>query len=320
MTVNGSRSHGLDLLRGIAALWIVGCHLGMNPHTRAAECLLHFTDFFVAVFACVSGYLLAVSLTRESGACVCAIIRKRAARLLKPYLIWSLIFLVASPVFNLLTGKPILNPKFQEWTTWLRIIFDGQAALHLWFLVHLFYITVLLVLIKYSCVAGILNRWLAVGLSAGLIAISGLCGGNAFTYYGVRLYAFVLLGWAIFGFLPAWRRVPLVVWGLLTIALGLIHVLGLPGSRFWYDYILVIPLLVLTLVASIPSTRIGKFLAEKSLSVYLVHPLICAGVAVVAKRLYPPPFSFVSVALVWIVDAIIAIFAAVIIERICREK
>lgn len=314
------RNHGLDLLRGLAALGIVGCHLGLNPHTHAADLLLHFTDFFVAVFACVSGYLLAGSLVRNGEQSAGVILRKRATRLLKPYLVWTLIYLAASPVFNILTNKPIINPKFLEWTTWFRIVFDGQSALHLWFLVHLFYITVVLILLKNSKLSYALNKWSAAISSVGLIVISGSGGGNAFTYYGVRLYAFVLLGFGLFGFMQDLRRISPLVWGALTVVFGVVHILGFPGSRFWYDFALVIPLVLFVLTASIPKTVIGSFLSEKSLNVYLVHPLVCAGLAVVAKRIAPPPFSLVSVALVWIVDALIAILAAVIIERVCREK
>ena len=50
------RLYGIDLLRGIAAFGIVGCHLSLSPKTAAASWLLHFCDMNVAVFAVVAGY------------------------------------------------------------------------------------------------------------------------------------------------------------------------------------------------------------------------------------------------------------------------
>ena len=57
--VKGMRIVGLDLLRGISAFGIVGCHLLLNDRTDAGWFVTSLCDMNVAVFAALSGYVMA---------------------------------------------------------------------------------------------------------------------------------------------------------------------------------------------------------------------------------------------------------------------
>ena len=50
--------NGLDLLRGIAAFGIVGCHLGLSPRTSGGEWVTALCNFNVGLFAAISGFLM----------------------------------------------------------------------------------------------------------------------------------------------------------------------------------------------------------------------------------------------------------------------
>ena len=50
------RLYAIDILRGIAAFGIVGCHIMTDPRTASGEAVRHFCDMNVAVFAVLAGY------------------------------------------------------------------------------------------------------------------------------------------------------------------------------------------------------------------------------------------------------------------------
>ena len=49
---------GIDLLRGVAAFGIVGCHLSLAPRTAGGELVTALCDFNVGLFAAVAGFLM----------------------------------------------------------------------------------------------------------------------------------------------------------------------------------------------------------------------------------------------------------------------
>ena len=48
----------LDLLRGIAAFGIVGCHLSLSPRTEGGVLVTSLCDFNVGLFAALAGFLM----------------------------------------------------------------------------------------------------------------------------------------------------------------------------------------------------------------------------------------------------------------------
>ncbi len=46
----------LDLLRGIAAFGIVGCHLSLSPRSEGGALVTSLCDFNVGLFAALAGF------------------------------------------------------------------------------------------------------------------------------------------------------------------------------------------------------------------------------------------------------------------------
>ena len=186
------RRSGLDLLRGIAAIGIVGCHLCLVPRTCWGTLVTALCDFNVGVFAALAGFLMCEG-GREGSWLEYA--KKRTKRLLPTYFFWSLVFIVATSAFDLFIDGGQLNPKYGTASFWGRVIFVGDAATHLWFLVCLFYAQVVLRQIFVSCSGkwyGLM--WVVVGglLVCGSVAVSGWFG-----QYPMRLSAFLMTGYGI---------------------------------------------------------------------------------------------------------------------------
>lgn len=309
------RQAGIDVLRGFAAVGIIGCHLGLQPNTEAAKLLLRFTDFNVGLFGVIAGWFLFSSLTFEEFDAREIILRK-TKRLLTPYFCWSALYIIASPIFNLLCRKPLINPKFYDWCYWFKIVFAGQAALHLWFLIHLFYCTVALAILYMNGFK--LKPVLTYCLSVALIIISGLCGGNEFTYYAVRLYSFVFLGGALYLSKDLFEITHPRMWAILSIILSIMHISCRIGSRFWHDWLLSIPVFLFFHSLKLPNNYFSRFCADHSFSVYLIHPLICAGIAVVAQKIFATPYSATATLCVWIVDTFLAVIASCVLKIVSK--
>lgn len=82
---------GLGILRGLSAFGIVGVHLALSPITVAGSRIHALCDMNVGLFAAISGFLMYASLHKETFA---AYVKKRSARLIPVYLVWTIIFIL----------------------------------------------------------------------------------------------------------------------------------------------------------------------------------------------------------------------------------
>ena len=130
--------NGLNLLRGIAAFGIVGCHLSLCPRTTGGEYATSLCDFNVGLFAAISGFLMPQT---NSGF---RYVTKRASRIIPVYLVWSVIYVVVTAIFDLVLDGGSLDARYYNLSNWMRVVFWGNAATHLWFLICLLYCQVLL--------------------------------------------------------------------------------------------------------------------------------------------------------------------------------
>ena len=156
---------GIDLLRGIAAFGIVGCHLSLAPRTECGNLVTVLCDFNVGLFAAVAGFLMCGG---GNGGSWLEYVGKRARRLLPTYFFWSAVFILATSTFDLLLDGGHLNPKYGTVSYWGKVIFAGDAATHLWFLVCLFYAQVALRQI-FACCGGKWHGLMWVGLGGVLV-------------------------------------------------------------------------------------------------------------------------------------------------------
>lgn len=288
------RRGGFDVLRGIAAFGIVGCHLGLGPRTTGGEWLTALCDFNVGLFAAISGFFMNVGENRY--------IVKRARRLLPLYVAWSVVYIVATAAFDLMADGGCLNECYFSLSYWVRIGFCGDAAAHLWFLICLFYGQAIFCWICCAFEKVRLPQvWQDVVLalaSVGLLCCS-VMGNNWYCLYPIRLSAFLVLGYLVKKSVKGdWFY--LALFGsviMLGVHLGMKNVL--PG--FLLDYILVLPVVVLFASNRFESWRLSAILASTSMGVYLVHPLFARGMSFVASCLMPPPYGALAIGLDWIV-------------------
>ena len=284
------RLYGIDLLRGIAAFGIVGCHLILAPRTPAAGWLTHFCDMNVAVFGVLAGFFTRAS---SDGRASHDIIR-RLKRLLPTYAVWTLVFLAASATFKIAAHDDLgqyARPSF-----WTSVVFFGGSAAHLWFLAVLAYTQVFALLLlhrKLPCWASAV-----IGLSGILLSVSvnGWWG-----WYFFRLFGFVWIGIAV-------REIRWGDWrhfGMLTL-MGLVAHVVFIGTfpAFVRDLFVAVPLVLFATRLPMPITgggyRCARFLGATSMGVYLVHPLLTKFGWLVATRLSDAPYGLCVVLLDWV--------------------
>ena len=222
--------YGIDLLRGIAAFGIVGCHLALTPRTIMGSAITHFCDMNVAVFGVIAGYFTHAIAAAGAG----GDISRRLKRLLPVYAIWTVIFLISSFVFKVAAHDSL--SQYTEASFWLNAAFFGGSSTHLWFIAVLVYTQVFaLILLHIKVPRGIdwLLGFVGIALSVSIP--------NWWGCYFFRLFGFVWLGIAARGISwGGWK-----VYGILTCFALLAHI-GLCGivPGFLRDMLVALPLVM----------------------------------------------------------------------------
>ena len=301
------RNYGLDLLRGLAAFFIVGCHLQLLDYTPWGSRLLHFCDMNVGVFAALAGFLMAGSVAEVgNGRDWLRYVVKRARRLLPAYFAWTVVFLLATAAFQFVMGGAV-KPKYSSFQFWTSVVFWGNASTHLWFVASLFYAQCLL--------GGVLHRvprvvWLVASMA--LMAVASRWQ-SWYAAYPIRLLSFLLLGYCFRG----WRvECSMPVLGFALTAALLVHVFA-PIPGFCRDWIAASPIILF-----FANFRDGlrdswaSFLGGTSMGVYLIHPLMTVGMAVFVKRLCVAPYGIAPTLAVWIGAWLLSLGLTVVLQRI----
>lgn len=316
---------GLDWLKGIAAIFIVGCHVTLSPRTPAAEWTTHFCNTFVGVFAAVSGFLLSASLEKKRG--MGGEIARRFRRLLPIYVFWSVFYVFFSLSLCLFEHNPGKIERLKDIHYWISVLFQGGASCHLWYIASLFYGSILVVLLNAVSPILMRNGVLLLCLG-GTITMLSTCFGKAhWAIYDLRLLGFVLTGCAIYGMkgksvVVYLQSRQLILWVILALALALHCVLDSFLPRFVRDWFVVVPILLLAARASLRNAG-EKFsngrcysLLEYSLGIYLWHPLLAAFACRFVSRFFSSPFGVCPLLLCWIGVWIGAVFLTGISRRI----
>ncbi len=277
-------SNGLTTLRGIAAFFIVGCHLGLAERTLAGSWVTHFCDMNVGVFGALSGFLMAMTFMRKEVGVRQYVIR-RMFKYIPLYLAWSIFYLVASFVFN----GCVIRDNYRSLAYWAGALFWGDSATHLWFIASLLYIQMLLAPVLKLIVRKKSAVWIFAFAAAACMVCSVQLGGFYGTY-PIRLMSFVLVGVATF--LLSEKSINLKVIEITLVALLVGHCV-ISGVHGFYRDLIVVPA-VLLVFAGI-ERGYGEIAARNSLGVYLVHPFFAAGLAVLTRRFASAPYS------VWVV-------------------
>lgn len=309
LCVDMEHNAGIDVLRGIAAFGIVGCHLLLLPMSNAGRSLTSFCDMNVGVFAALSGYLMATGLKGTWGDYV----QKRVSRIVPAYFSWTCIYLLVTAFFQYL-GDGAVKPRYVEPIWWVRVFFWGSAATHLWFLASLLYAQILM-----AALAPRLRKGLWFVLSLPMIALS-IWSTNWYVTYPLRLLAFLMLGYGMSGFRKdGIFRHRKVLWSAVGLGLFL-HFVHWPfRSGFLKDWVAVIPILLLFASFKGDMTghwgKLGSILGQTSMGVYLIHPLFTKAFGIGIRRTFAAPYGVVPVVADWLISWVAAFLFAIILLR-----
>lgn len=306
------RNWRIELLRGLAAFGIVGCHLALSPRTHMGYAVGSFCDMNVGVFAALSGYLMSTNVAWLD------YVWRRIRRLVPTYVAWTVLFILYGLVFDCLIRHGI-NPKWHRDGFVWRVVFLGDAATHLWFLACLLYAQVIASALfrLLKCLPKCI--WIVVGFAFVMITVPV---GGFWGRYFLRLFGFLLTGYGLGVFAEHQRHIPLGVIPAVTICAALFHWFGREiCSGFVLDWLLAVPLLLLFIGKSDDKSdgngswiAVSRFLGETSFGVFLIHPAVTAAVGLLVRRLTHAPYGVNWVLADWLVSWSLT-FAFVVLMR-----
>lgn len=307
---------GLNLLRGIAAFCIVAVHLNMAPMTDWAWRIHDICDMNVGLFAAISGFLMYKPTGLETFR---EYVKKRCRRLLPVYLVWTFVFVLFGFVFDIFVRHG-LNEKWLSWSYYPKVLFGGQASAHLWFLICLLYFQILMrsftVHLQRIGWRGTMSIGFIVVLLSSFYKDVWVFG------YPVRMFGFLLSGYALHMRVREDRRADKYVLPNAIIAVVFIfaHLLfkGPKAMSFIKDWLVAMPILIAFVSFSVSLAGKAKVLGDTSMGVYLMHPLITAGVGIAVKRLFVPPFGLKAIMFDWVICYAISFFCVAVMRKIPR--
>lgn len=307
------RNSAVDLLRGVAAFFIVGVHVVFTPRTSAAWLLHDYCDVGVAVFAALSGYFMPMSVGRSW----CAFVAGRFRRLLVPYVIWSVVFVSMAMLSQIVGGG--LKDKYSSFSFWVTVVFEGNASTHLWFLIWLFYIQCLLMPVLPR-----IHPYMVTLLGVSGIGL-GTMVSNYYVDYPLRLLSFLLIGFALRTCSVRLGRIPLRVRGAFLfcslVAFGLLH--GI--VHVWWLNLMVVAAVVVVVCSNEMSSREGRwakacfFLGAMSMGVYLVRPLFSVPISRLIARFCDAPYGCGPICLAWLIAYGLSLMAVIGYRRLTRR-
>ena len=294
--------NGIIVLRGIAAFFIVGCHLGLTPRTASGELITWFCDMNVGLFAAISGFLLVNTFEKDDSLSVRKYLLKRMERLLPIYVFWTLFYLCASAIFSVVLKSGLSADKYLSPRFWFDAVFFGGASCHLWFIASLFYAQIVL---GYGyAVIHQFRMWHFTFFVMSIIVVACSTLSRAFLLtYPCRLLGFVALGMSIHGFIKRETisfkaSLPILMFACMFHCLCAQWVHG-----FLRDFVLVMAILFVFARREIPlfGGRWMELLSRCSLGVFLIHPFFAAAVAVLVTHGCVSPYGSGIVLVDWLV-------------------
>ena len=216
-----------------------------------------------------------------------------------------------------------LNAKWSDWDFYPKVIFGGQASAHLWFLICLLYVQMFLKgFVRYL----VCLPWVAIlCIGLGCVSLASFFMNIWFFGYPFRMFGFVLSGYALRCYVEKRRRhndeQHAGFWCALSVIGIIVHLCTgvIPYFAFIKDWFVAMPvLLTFVSIREIPLRYkyISSFLGSTSMGVYLVHPIITAGVGLGLKRLFTSPFGMNAIFVDWLTCYFLALICALIMSKI----
>lgn len=350
------RLTGIDLFRGLAIYAVIVLHsdepLTVSP--TGWQAILEFSKFAVPFFLAASFYLTFKKFYGNSKAIS---LRDRLFRLLVPYGVWSVIYLLYKCFKYVVDGE--LSQISQLSQNWFPIVFCGGAAFHLYFLPLLMAGTVLLKLIEMGQPrqhpSSVVVLASAFGLSLvcyqGLLATGNTFNNGAGTAFVAVLdtlpatvgqnplvrAALIILAWMI-------RCLPYILLAMLlahpklnpglskksglyclvmVVAFVVINLFGILLPAAIYEVLRGYTTLILALAAS-PFLKDAFWIrawGACSFGIYLMHLIFIEGFYIVASRALPTSFmENISSIMLLLISGLIMILTGFLTQMLRYRK
>ena len=305
-----TRFYGFDLLRGISAFLIIGCHLGIKT-TPSCTLLFRYNQCAVEVFGAISGFLLSQSICSSKP--LLNILSGRIKRLLPLLIGWTLVYIILLSILDMAFGVPsnyiqkILSPR-----ALLSAFFRGSAEIHLWFLASLLYLSIA-VTVADRIVPTFFKHGLAyLVLSAIILGVSAFIPRSHvmflqnrhiqhFANYDLRLLAFMFIGIGIHRLyiLRIFNRLHYFLLSSLIVVTIFYWFAYEHIHRYILDFVLVSLTLIVFSDRCFHYSRITAFLSSTSLCVYLIHPLFSRILSIFSKCLIKDAANIAQTITIW---------------------
>jgi surface polysaccharide O-acyltransferase-like enzyme len=273
-------NYAIDCGRLLAAFGVILIHLG--PSTPQAE---YLTEFFlissVPFFIITSLYLFQAKEASFDNI--------RYARIIIPYISWSVIYLLARQVKSLISGTPLTHD-------WVGVLFFGDAGMHLYFL-PLILCFQLLAAVGFRLLSRkekqTSRKVFALLLAIALLILIYLPRDRVYTGFGDRFLLrgalYILLAGMLINWLPnlmgQHRRVSLFS---LSALIGLLFV-GIGTSYIYRDFVsalIATLILIICLVKPIYTvSKDARLVLSSTYGIFLSHPLFVESTEVLMHKL-----------------------------------
>ncbi len=251
----------VDYARFFAAAVIILFHAGAPGHVFGEAAVAFFT-----IAMCMFGLRSAEKTKNQA----LPALRKRAIRLLHPWLVWSAVYLAAKTAQAIISGQPVMG----ELHAWLP---PTGSQSQLWYLPFAVVVTVFLAALTQICEIAIQSRknWLLAIMACALCSAPLL---HIYTYADLPLFfgLCVLYTPSVFMGVLFYAVRNDVEWiikqALLLTGFGLVlKTLGLLGTQ---QLIIGAPITALVLLVKTPAFSFTKLLGDYAMNMYLVHILV----------------------------------------------
>ena len=312
-------NYSIDLLRGVAAFGIVGCHLMLYPKTAGSCAMTALCDMFVGLFAALSGYWMGAKylVPGNDADSFFQYALKRARRIIPTYLVWTIVYIVFGLCFDLAV-RGGLSDKWMSPGFAIDALFLGGASCHLWFLVCLFYSQVILFMVV--SLRHDISWWICIVFGFFLVAIAAYSPAACWwTFYPLRLFAFLITGCGVAKLLHESQKGLSCGWFIAILAgIGMHFAMNGILPQFIRDWLVVVPLLALVAKASLSERAypFAELLGKSSMGVFLVHPIFAAGLGMAFKGSFASPYGILPWMLDWIVVWGCSLAVALVLVRI----
>ena len=323
---NANRLSYLDVLRAFGIILVVGIHAygygipeELQGKYRIDRLWSEFSGIAVPIFFLVDGFLTARSQTRAQPPSFKEILEKSAKRLLIPYVVFNLIYVILRVFFESRGMFPKNYLVGQSWVDVLRNVYLSRIAMQMYFLPALFLMRLAaspLRSITRGSGIGLVLFWLCYLVV--MRALGFRLGDDPLTHAVVE-FPYFLFGMVLYRLETCESRWPMLVMVSCGVAACLQRFL--PTPLFWKPFSIGISkygfLLFYYFVSKWSGWEVKPviWLGRQTMRIYLLHaPVLLKMVQIVVNRFVEVPSA--KFLIIWVATLVASILLTILLARI----